>query len=142
MFIACERVMNSIAAKKIGMFGGLAAGAGAAAILFLCDPSRVPIYPTCLFHRLTGLDCPACGSLRAMHQLLHGNFIAALHFNAFLILSLPLFAWLSFDFFRRQIENRPPLRIRLTYVMIYIAAFVAFGILRDLPAPVFAAFAP
>jgi hypothetical protein len=134
--------MNCVAAKKLGWLGGAVAGVCAAGVLFFCDPSRVPIYPTCVFHRLTGLDCPACGSLRALHELLHGDFISALHFNAFLVLSLPLFAWFAFDFLRREIQEQPPRKIRLLYVTLYIAAFVAFGILRDLPVPVFAAFAP
>jgi hypothetical protein len=117
-------------------------GLPVAALLFLCDPARVPIYPVCLFHRLTGLDCPACGSLRALHELLHGNFVAALHFNAFLVLSLPLFALLGFGFVWREIRGQAAMKIRPLWLWLYFAAFVTFGILRELPVPLFAAFAP
>src|SRR5258708_976408 len=65
---------------------------GGAAVLFLFNPSEWGFYPFCFFYRTTGLLCPGCGSLRAMHQLLHGHFVAALHFNALFVLSLPLLA--------------------------------------------------
>ncbi len=67
--------------RRLG-FGGLAAAGAAALVLFCFDPARCAVYPVCTFHQLTGLDCPGCGSLRAMHQLLHGHFLSALHFNA------------------------------------------------------------
>ena len=35
----------------------------------------------CMFHRLTGLDCPGCGMTRAFHQLSHGNLDEAMEFN-------------------------------------------------------------
>jgi hypothetical protein len=134
--------MNATAIKRFGLTGGLMIGLPVAAILFLCDPARVPIYPVCLFHRLTGLDCPACGSLRALHALLHGDFIAALHFNAFLVLSLPIFAWLGFVFVWRETHGLPAIKIHPLWLWLYFAAFVTFGILRELPVPLFAAFAP
>src|SRR6266513_4699752 len=58
-------------------------------ILFFFSPSQYPFYPRCPLHAMTGLHCPGCGSLRAVHSLLHGDIGAALHFNALLILSLP-----------------------------------------------------
>lgn len=44
-------------------------------------PAAYGFYPRCVFHELTGLDCPGCGSTRALHQLLHGHVSAAFHFN-------------------------------------------------------------
>ena len=104
--------MNSAAIKKISLASGLMIDLVATTVLFFCDPARVPIYPVCLFHRVTGLDCPGCGSLRALHELFHGNFAAALRFNAFLILSLPVFAWLGFRFVARRIRNEPAATFR------------------------------
>jgi hypothetical protein len=134
--------MNSAATKKFFWAGCLTAGITVSTVLFFCDPVRVPIYPVCLFHRVTGLDCPGCGSLRALHELLHGNFAAALHFNAFLVLSLPVFAWLGFRLAARRMKNEPVATFRPVWLWLYLAAFVTFGILRDLPVPFFAAFAP
>ena len=133
--------MNPIAIKKISWMGGLTLAVSAALILFFCDPVRVPIYPQCLFYQVTGLDCPGCGSLRAMHALLHGNIAAALHFNAFLVLSLPLFAGLGFVFLRGR-KTASAFRIKPVWLWLYLAALAIFAIARDLPVPLFAAFAP
>lgn len=45
--------------------------------------------PRCLFHLFTGWDCPACGTQRALHQLLHGHLREAFGYNPFLLVSLP-----------------------------------------------------
>lgn len=128
--------------KKIGFAVALAGGTMAALILFLFDPSRVPIYPVCQFHELTGLDCPGCGSLRALHALLHGHLVAALHFNLFLVLSLPLYAWLGLRILRHELKGGPPITIRPAWLWAYLAVWLVFGVLRNLPVPVFASFAP
>lgn len=121
---------------------GLAGGLAVAAVLFFFNPSRVPIYPVCEFHEITGLDCPGCGSLRAMHQLLHGHLVIALHLNLFLVLSLPLYAWLGFRMVWQEFKGGRPVTIRPAWFWTYMALWLAFGILRNLPMPLFAAFAP
>lgn len=60
------------------------------------DPTRVSFFPKCLFHQLTGLQCPGCGSQRALHQLLHLNVAGAFHYNAFMVLCIPLLGFLLF----------------------------------------------
>src|SRR5438067_2053494 len=60
-----------------------------AAILYFLDPAHFDFYPKCAFYQSTGLLCPGCGSLRALHQLLHGHWAEALRFNALLVLFLP-----------------------------------------------------
>ena len=67
----------------------LMAGAVALAILFWYDPVRSGIFPKCPFLMLTGYKCPGCGSQRAVHALLHGDFRSALGLNALLLFSLP-----------------------------------------------------
>lgn len=49
------------------------------------DPVDGPaFYPQCPVKWLTGLDCPGCGSARALHALLHGELGAAFRFNPWL----------------------------------------------------------
>jgi hypothetical protein len=55
----------------------------ALALLFVVDPAVTRIWPQCPFLALTGWLCPLCGSLRAVHAALHGEFLAALQANAF-----------------------------------------------------------
>ena len=69
----------------------LAAFAGAP-ILFAYDPSVTAFYPRCVFHSLTGWQCPGCGTTRALHQLLHGHFRDAFRFNAMLFVFAPFLA--------------------------------------------------
>ncbi len=50
---------------------------------------------------ITGWECPGCGSQRALHQFLHGNFSAAFTFNMLFIptLAYALFAYVTMAFF-------------------------------------------
>ncbi len=59
-------------------------------LLFLFDPATTSFYPPCLFKTVLGVPCPGCGSLRATHQLLHGNVAAAWELNKPLLVALPL----------------------------------------------------
>lgn len=120
----------------------LAAAVAIALVLFFCNPERVPIYPVCLFHKWTGLNCPGCGSLRAMHQLLHGNFREALRLNAVLVLSLPLFAWLVVRLLKQHYTGQPAVAVRPIWLWLYAGVWVVFGIVRDLPFPIVASWSP
>src|SRR5215469_5193653 len=53
------------------------------------DPATSGFFPPCPFHYLTGLYCPGCGSLRAIHQLLQGNLQVAWAMNPLTVLLLP-----------------------------------------------------
>ena len=70
----------------------LGTAALAAAVLFLFDPATARFYPPCLFKTFLGTQCPGCGSLRAAHQLLHGNVSQAWALNKSLLIALPLAA--------------------------------------------------
>jgi hypothetical protein len=61
-------------------------------VLFFFDPATTGLYPPCLFKTFLGVQCPGCGSLRAMHQLLHGNVAAAWALNKLVFIALPLAA--------------------------------------------------
>lgn len=58
-------------------------------VFFVMDPGRFPFAPRCVFHLLTGWDCPACGVQRAAHAFLHGRWAEAVRYNLFLVVSLP-----------------------------------------------------
>lgn len=59
----------------------------------LFDPES-GYFPRCIFKTITGYDCPGCGSQRAIHALLNGHFAEAWHYNALMILAIPLVALL------------------------------------------------
>lgn len=63
---------------------------GASVFLYAVDPSRHAVYPQCLLYDLTGIYCAGCGATRALHALLHGQVLQALHDNALFVIALPL----------------------------------------------------
>lgn len=60
------------------------------AIYYNFNPEMYHFFPECPFHKYFHLDCPGCGSQRAVHALLHGDVITALDYNVLLVLSIPL----------------------------------------------------
>ena len=125
----------SLRTKQLIWIGGLSAAAAAALVLFCFEPGRVPIYPRCVFHQVTGMDCPGCGSLRALHELLHGHLWTALQLNALAILSLPLLGWLAWRFAWRELKGGPAVVVRPVWLWLYLAAWVTFGLVRFLRSP-------
>ena len=128
----------------------LAIVAAAVAVLFVFDPTFSTFYPGCLFYRTTGLLCPGCGSLRALHQLLHGNFATALRYNPLLLLTLFLVGIIAAArLFRRNdsapttvASTRSPLALHPAWIWGYLALALAFWVCRNLPGPVFALLRP
>lgn len=113
-------------------------------ILYYFNPTEHRFYPACMFHALTGLNCPGCGSLRALHHLTHGEFATSFHCNPLLIVALPL-AFLAAMRGLIHRRNQPPpaaILTRPTAVWTLLAVLVAFGVLRNLPFSAFAWMSP
>jgi hypothetical protein len=105
------------------------------AILYRFNPIEHAFYPRCMLHVLTGLDCPGCGGLRATHQLLHGNIIAALKLNALFVALLPI----GFYFATRHMvfvitgTRWPQLFKNSRWPIVAAVVVIGFGVLRNLP---------
>jgi hypothetical protein len=108
-------------------------GAIAVVIIYSFNPAQYGFYPRCALYETTGLLCPGCGSLRALHQLLHGHLAEAFRLNALLVLSLPVFAWLSCRVALRKFQHRPVLFIVHPFWMWSgLAVLLLFAIGRNL----------
>ncbi len=60
------------------------------AVYKFISPELAPAYfPKCPFRQYTGLQCPGCGSQRALHHLLNFRLGAAFALNPLLVLSIP-----------------------------------------------------
>lgn len=104
------------------------------AVLYGFEPGRYGIYPVCLFHQTTGLLCPGCGSLRALHQLLHGHLAAAFHLNPLLVVSLPPGLWFGAAVVRRKARGQPvSFAVRPLWVWLFLAVTLVFSVCRNLP---------
>lgn len=109
-------------------------------LLYTYDPARVPYMPRCLFHWGTGLYCPGCGSTRAVHQLLHGHFLSALHSNAMIVLAWPaLLCWGVTILCARQRPDQPMPRWLPWFLL---SAIMVFGVIRNIPVAPFLALIP
>lgn len=112
---------------------GAAAVAGAVTVA-LVDPNEAGHYPTCPFLAVTGLWCPGCGTLRAVHALTHGDVATAVDLNVLTVVLLPVLAvawagWLASRLGRRSAPLPVP-----TWAGLAIAGAVpGFWILRNLP---------
>ena len=114
------------------------------ALVYVRNPEEQGFYPPCLFYALTGLHCPGCGTLRGLNQLLHGNMLAAIGYNPFTMLALPvigyafLWALLSTTWGKRL----PTVYVHPALMWGLLVSVVAFWVLRNLPVYPFTVLAP
>lgn len=100
------------------------AAAGLAVIVYRLDPHTHAFYPRCVLHAVTGLECPGCGSTRALYLLLHGRLAAAFSMNPLTVLFSPaLIAGVATD--RPNLTDRPWLAWAVA------ATVILFGVVRN-----------
>lgn len=107
-----------------------------AAYLFFFQPGRTGLFPACPFRTLTGFNCPGCGTTRGLHQLLHGNFVAAFELNPLTMLLLPLLGSILVVYTWSALSNRPLPQINLSpkYGWLLTILILGFWIFRNTPA--------
>ncbi len=108
-------------------------------LFYLFDPASAGGFWACPFHRLTGWYCPGCGGQRALHELLHGHFAAALRLNPFAVLVfLPLAGYVCAAYALRVLgaTRLPELPTRGWLVAVLLAAMVLFGVVRNVWGPI------
>ena len=104
-------------------------------LVYRCDPTTSGFYPPCPFHALTGLYCPGCGSLRALHQLAHGDLGAAFGLNVLMVLSAPFLAYAfvaqGLSALGWRLLPRPFLPAWVIWSL--LGVIVAYWVLRNVP---------
>jgi Protein of unknown function (DUF2752) len=102
---------------------------GALTYVGLVDPHRQgSLFPPCPFKMLTGWNCPACGGLRMTHDLLHGDLMAAVVDNVFLLVGLPaLLAWILL----RRSQGKRVMTAPAMTVLVVLA--ITWTVIRNLP---------
>ncbi|RYV52688.1 DUF2752 domain-containing protein [Pengzhenrongella frigida] len=112
----------------------------ATAYVAAVDPNRPGHYVVCPLLTLTGLYCPACGGLRAVHDLTQLDLAGAWGHNPLLVLAAPLVvgAW-----GRWLVRSWHPGRWRPTVTSsrrsawlaaVLLTVLVAYGVARNVPA--------
>ena len=111
------------------MLGTAALLAAPVVYIGLVDPHNPDSpFPVCPFRLLTGWNCPACGGLRMIHDVLHGDLAAAIADNVLLLVGIPLFAgWALL----RQRRGKSPLTISAASAI--VSTLLAWTVVRNLP---------
>jgi hypothetical protein len=115
---------------------GVAVASGVAFVYVgVVDPNQQGHYPTCPFFFLTGLYCPGCGTLRAMHALGHADVVTALGLNPLAVAVVPFLVFRWGRWTLRSWQGRPP-RTSLAhpaYIWALFIVVITFGVMRNLP---------
>lgn len=116
----------------IGIWLLLIAGA---VYVFVFEPGRTGFFPFCPFRLFTGLQCPGCGTTRALHELMHGHFLAAFMLNPLLFVALPFLLYAFLRYSAIVLRGGLPRRNALPAPYIYGIFFVILGfwIFRNTP---------
>lgn len=106
-----------------------------AAYLFFFEPGKSGFFPGCPFRFLTGFTCPGCGTTRALHQILHGDFYTAFTLNPLLLLAIPfaLFALIRYTVIamRGSVPRGNSLPAPYIYAIFFV--ILSFWIFRNTP---------
>jgi len=107
----------------------------AVAVLLRFPPAQNSFYPQCPFYGAFHLLCPGCGATRAMAALLRGHFAEAMHFNALIILMLPVATVYGMPFYYSFLKRKPLRRHQPPSAAIYaaLAMAIVFTAVRNLP---------
>ncbi len=118
-------------------------------VLWWFEPGQASYFPRCSTFQLTGMHCPGCGTQRAIHHLMNGRFLLAMHYNPLVVLKSP-WIFVSGLFWTLRIWDLPgrDLGRRFYYrspgklAMAFAIGVILFGILRNVPGEPFSWMAP
>jgi hypothetical protein len=116
----------------------------ASVTLFYYNPASSDLYPPSPFRVLTGLYCPGCGTLRALHQLLHGHLITAFGLNPLMLISLPFLVGSYLNYGVETIIGKSLWQIFIPAKLIWflLQVVIAYWVVRNIPFHPFTWLAP
>lgn len=112
-----------------------AAVVAATAAISVLDPVGHHV-PLCPLHSLTGLDCPACGGLRAVFSLTRGDIAAAASHHLLFTVAVPFLVvgWVAWTFGAFTRPDAPPRPLPRWSGAAALAVLIVFSVVRNLPA--------
>lgn len=93
----------------------------------------------CPIRFITGLYCPGCGVTGMCISLLELDFVGAFFYNPAIMTALPIFIYFIVTFIYRYIKtgNLKPKKIENIILYVLIIYLLIFGVIRNIPLPVF-----
>jgi hypothetical protein len=119
----------------MGIIGGVC--------LYFGHPAEYAWLPVCPFRVLTGFHCPGCGSLRATHYFLNGQFNIAFRCQPLLFCLMPVLVLLAGKMCYEHIRKASftlPFETKI-YWLILIAVCL-FAVMRNIPLDCFECLRP
>ncbi len=93
-------------------------------LLYNVSPSEGGVFPPCPTNYISNFYCPGCGTLRALHALLHGDPVEAVSQNFLTVLFLAILPAIYFF---------PKIFSSVWAPACILFALIIFTILRNLP---------
>jgi hypothetical protein len=100
-------------------------------------PDQHVFYPRCSLHSWTGLHCPGCGSLRALHALTQGDLAGAMKSNLLLTAGAPVLLLVLATRWWRRRDSGLADGIPAWVLWFFLALVLVFGLVRNLPGSAF-----
>jgi hypothetical protein len=109
------------------------AALGGAVMLYRFPPEQYNFYPQCPVFRYLHVYCPGCGATRALAALLHGRIAEALHYNALVVMLVPiLLSYFAVTYSKaRGDEVLTWPRVPAIALAALLLVSAAFGVLRN-----------
>jgi Protein of unknown function (DUF2752) len=104
--------------------------------LALIDPETAAYIPVCPCRLLTGLYCPGCGSLRAIHAITRLRFDRAFAYNSLFVVLSPLLLWYFAISLATAFRGPDKIRFSLPPALgkALLGVILAYFVIRNIPA--------
>ena len=99
------------------------------------DTMQSELAPKCMFLKLTGFKCPGCGTQRALHSLVHFDFMGVVRYNVFLLFAIPyllLLFYLQFFGGKERFPRISSLIYSSTAIMAVFYLIIIYWITRNI----------
>ena len=115
-----------------------------AVLVYKLDPAQSKLFPPCPFNKLTSFYCPGCGSLRATHQITHGNIFEAFKLNPLMLILMP---FLAYSIGRQCCQvlfgkSSAQVIIRPLWIWVLLGIILCYWLARNIPLEPFKLLAP
>ena len=107
--------------------------AASVTFLYFINPLQQLNWLRCPVNLMTGYYCPGCGSLRAVHALLHGDLLAAVSYNLLAVAALPVLLYFGIRcVVYSSLGRSDPTRISPVRAWTIFWIIIAFTVVRNL----------